>query len=629
MSYDRDVKLRNTDLVADDKLSLEGEEHVFEKRGRFLLQTTVSNQYGEQSKNITVVVVDPLMEEAFFILEEQTSTFEKGTPISFLVSLETTIRPNTVMQINFGNEDLEEVSLGEHQWNNQTKEYGYRLDYLGLVASYGEGCNLTIEFQYQYDQQGVFMPSIMFDNQTESLTMLDENIIILNRLVGLKIFSPKTTAINTSTEFKLIFEKSSFNISVLWTIAASSGDISDQMRSNSPHLPYLFTHPGRYVIHANVSNAISKVYSSFDILVQVPVSEIDISCKPEQYLVNGSQISCYVQITHGTHASFVWSFNDRYGLTFVDTFDLTSYSNHTFSQPGSYQVQITISNDVSHRTKIYPLVIGVENILHQVMLIQQSPTVLGESTRFKAGTHDTTPNAENIQFEFDFGSGPKSFKGEQKDGEFEMSHRFDEAGIYKVVVFARNNISEVSTSVIVYVEKPVDHGIARMLLPAVVHLDSIFIITCQEEICQRDNVIYKYQFDDIDDVIVSKSPVIFHKFTSPNLHTLNYTMFNQVGSVSEQFKFEIVKILIAPKVIHHAIVSVGEEVDFRIIGIEYWERITSNYNDNTEDIQLYPIDRVTPPAFRVSYLERLPINLRFKNCSVHPCVHRYLSISKI
>ena len=402
-------------------------------------------------------------------------------PIRFVVNVETTFRQNTQLIVDFGEGDPRQVSLQEarNRTENGTTQYVQdvlegELEGLALVASYGEGCNLSVEFHYEYQQQGSFTPDILIVNNYSFVPRyFREPIIVQNELTVPKLQMDEVVLVNASTELQLSFLTSSVNMSLIWTIFDQDNNLLDNITTNASHLTYIFQESGRYMVSVTATNLINSVSTVGSIIAQHSIDNLSAFCSPHQYILLGQKVSCMAEVTKGDDVIFEWNFKDNGRIAKVIT-NHSSVADHVYLHPGRYSVGVMAFNSVSRRLMtLHP--VTVEEALSEVDFFTSGPSLVGDPVYLIA---KLDCGCTFIEFEFDLGDGRRSYKDVKRtDGNlYYLSHAFQQAGVYNVTVYASNHVSEVNETIQVLIQsgledvqfdilnKPIVQGLTTLLV---------------------------------------------------------------------------------------------------------------------------------------------------------------------
>ncbi|KAK3108147.1 hypothetical protein FSP39_002005 [Pinctada imbricata] len=377
-----------------------------------------------------------------------------------------------------------------------------------VVSSYGNGCDLNIEFSHAFSGEGTYRPEVIVSSEGMTLTspISSGTITVMNRLAGARIQSDKAVAINNSVEFVLHLTSRSEAMEVTWMIGDTSNGEMLNKTSADTHLHYRFTSSGVYHITVEAKNLISRVRATSHVTVQVPIINAFVSCGHVTYISTGEEIECISDIFEGTDARFEWSFqNPGAGkVAGVRHDELTSVANHTYHRPGQYNISVVVHNEISKATALLPSLLNVLDPITCVAIQSSGPTKFGNPVHFMV----TICQGTNVRLEFDFGLGRQKHGYELYDipGEFYSSYDFKEPGIHDVTIFAYNRVSEVSHTTQVLVQERIPEIKLVTLNKRSVVGEPLTIIATSSgtgKQLEREDLVYTWKFQDGSKVMTS------------------------------------------------------------------------------------------------------------------------------
>jgi hypothetical protein len=432
------------------------------------------------------VVVDHTVSNlTLSLVSESDSVAVPGAPVTILVSMVTASRKDVFLEVDFGSGagDVQTISIEDTNStmmnNNSDQGQWGALDKAFLASSYDEVCDLSFKFKHAFHRQGVYYPTarLITTNGANMSTDGSVEIVVINVLSGARLQSDNmVVAVKKPTSFSLNFLTSSVNMSIEWVVRYSDGAVLDNATSSIPRMSYTFPYPGSYVVNATAHNVVSSTRASTNIVVQVPVTELTMSCSPGPWLLVGERLSCAAAVAGGTELTFIWNF--QHGNTYKPVLNVngTSTATHQFFWPGPYNVSIMAYNKVSRVIQYVPESIVVRRQITQVSLQTTAPTVLGNHTYFKAEVRHTS----GVVFDFDFGAGRHHRAGEfslESRNLFYTDYIFTAPGRHSVTVFAHNGVSEARQTIYLLIEEPVRRRLDLVALGApVVMAPAVFML---------------------------------------------------------------------------------------------------------------------------------------------------------
>ncbi|XP_071112058.1 polycystin-1-like protein 1 isoform X2 [Haliotis cracherodii] len=565
-------------------------DYEFIKTGVYVIAATVQNEYGAVHENITVVVMEQRLGDVTFDLHEDSdsSVLQTHEPVRFLVTLETTERQHTFLRVNFGIGEEKKMSLREQKNRSQENDKNVlddspSLDGFGLAASYGEGCNLSIIFQYTYVLEGTYMPQIHVSSNVGYLKMaLRQDLIIQNELSGPRLQFEEFVMVNRTALFLLYFTKSSVNLSVVWTIFDREKSVVDNFTTSHAQLYYNFTEAGQYELSVTASNRINSVSTVKKILAQTVISGLSITCHPHIYVRRGQEITCTAEIDSGSLVTFEWNFKDMTASKKTDG-NLKSTVAHSFHQDGVYYVSVMASNYISRMIAHLEQPVYVEQEIKSVDIFSQDQLVNQKGLFF------IRPACKcQVNVQFDFGEGRRNYDMDSTlDPYIYRAYNFTSPGVYNVTVFAFNNISNASNSLQVRVYNPVRRFNIQLQGHAIKGLPTVFVAKSEGQILNRKEFIYRWLFPGqvTRETLIPMAQFVFDDVGTYYMN-LTVTVQNMVDSVSQQL--EVIVHERAPAgvwVLHSGIVQTYEVVDFSLHDHDKINRLVVNYSDG--DLEEY------------------------------------------
>ena len=393
-------------------------------------------------------------------------------PVNFIVSMVTTSRTNIFLKLEYGDNVTNLVPIKD------TNTSGLVLHGDGkemeIIANYGEGCKLMVEFQYLYRKEGTFKPVITVIKNSSDIAVLDElennkdlviaglytelkeDIFVVKEITAARIESERVAKCYEDTEFILQFVPS-FNLSVHWTITALDDDqdyVIDDLVLTSLEMMYRFTIAGAYTVSAEVSNSLSSAHVSINIVIQCPVKGLMVTCL-EEYIPTAGELNCVAEVQSGTNAAFLWLLEGPIEAKHVFYENYTSVLRTKLSNAGEYYITVQVGNNISFGYLEVEPSVKVQDPIDHIVVYKVSKTLLGNSTDFIAVYHPTNSHVNyKCNFDFDFGEGRKNIPNticRDRRCYVRTSYIFPVPGYHKVLVYGYNEVSEVRQEVEVWI----------------------------------------------------------------------------------------------------------------------------------------------------------------------------------
>lgn len=413
-----------------------------------------------------------------FTLLSKSMLFVPGMPVIFLVSMEIRSRLNTSLEVQFYKDHTHYATLEDS--NTTSLSINCIQEEMSIVASYGLGCVLAIQFEHSFDDEGSYSPVVLVTTYKDVSikSVLLPSITVMNRLHGATLKSDRIVRVNQKTKITLNLTVSSVNMSVSWAVINVFGVIIENKSSTDPYLVYSFSELGLYYVHCIASNSMGNITARTSIEVEEPIGGHWLTCGEELTVRTDQPINCFSNVTYGSNVEFSWKiFNDDFLVSATISNDnLTSSAVIVFEQRGKYNITVFARNSVSNTVVSLDKLMTVEIPISYVIMLQKEPNILGKTTDLKIITSQSTDIG--IQLEFDFGKGRVhyNYSYENSNSAYYLEYLFDEAGIHDVAVYAFNGVSEVTSSVEVIVEHSVDQLEIMMYRAPAVMVPAIFIL---------------------------------------------------------------------------------------------------------------------------------------------------------
>ncbi|KAL3831269.1 hypothetical protein ACJMK2_023042, partial [Sinanodonta woodiana] len=512
------------------------QEHVFKECGLFSVVATVKNYLGTLVENVTVVVIEQVMSNLTFALQDGSPKYVKvGDPISFHVSMVTTSRENIYLKVNFADGNVHLASIRDSNSSSMALE-GDTKD-MFVAASYGAGCVLQIKFDYTYLKEASYVPHIrLFRNQTLTNNTtggleakLDSPLLVLQELMGIHLKADAFCAVHNKTHFILNTFLSTLNLRVVWTITTTNNKVVENVTTLQSHLSYIFKEVGTYIISVTVFNAVSRASVRTSILVQAPIRGLQISC-PARFIRTMEDFSCFALVTQGSDVTFTWRFDGKSTHTFVTFSDnLTSSITHTFSQPGHFNLIVKAANQVSETLARLDKTLVVQEPIGQVHFQAEYPTNLGEYTYFRVLCRQGT----DVEVEFNFGFGRQTYPIFKDEGYIHTRFNFTSVGFHKVLTHIFNKVSETSKTTEVWIIERLENIHVEIIGAMALDYPASFLVKRNGKILDSIEVHFAWYFD-ASPPVYTKSPLMSRIFDTTGNHSVNVIITNPVMNISKQ-----------------------------------------------------------------------------------------------
>ena len=376
-----------------------------------------------------------------------------GQAVEFQVSVTLTSRIQGSLKVQFGDGDTHVSQLED---TNSTS-FALRCDQgeMTVASSYGNGCNLLIEFKHSFLKEGTYVPRAFITSENLTLTSdISRPVIVMNELSGGRLQCEKAVAVNKTLDILLLLSTRSDAMEVTWVIKSTSDEVLLNTTNADLRFSFAFSHPGLYSISAIAKNQISRVTAVSSVRVLQSIINVYLSCGQAQFISSGEVIECTADLLDGTDPKFVWNFQDsslpRQPIQ-VKTRDLSSIANYSYQTPGQYNISVTANNSISTSTAYVPRLIHVLDPVSCVAVQSAGPTPLGSTMNFMV----TVCGGTNVQLEFNFGHSRRNYRYTHGETSwvFYSNFTFNKPGIHDVTVYAFNRVSEVTHTTQVLVQE--------------------------------------------------------------------------------------------------------------------------------------------------------------------------------
>ena len=455
---------------------------------------------------ILQVVMDRSMGEVeLFVQDPVLAAYATNDAIPFHLTVDTADRHNSFLYVIFGDGLVGFAPLGETRtWAEpglaepgpgvlglaameefHKEHLGEReqlLTGLRLTASYGEGCELQVEFLYQYGIEGVFSPQAVIANNVTEETVtrtVPSPLVVLNRLSDAYLHAPSAAAVGALTVISLQLQPTSVRLTVLWLIFDKWNRVLVNETTNLTHFSVIFNQTGVHRITAEAANLLGKVRADALLVVQRSLQDLQLDCQPfPPRITVEEEVQCHAQVADGSHVSFLWNFGESDWETEVETSNLSSWASHQFLNQGVYEISVVAANNVSSLTTSLSHLVHVDTLV-RCLRVDSTPAAPGQEVFLEV----TALGGTRVQFEHDFGQGVRPHRRDvhlmPPRTTALMSHVFDAPGLYPVMVFAHNSVSSAELRTHLVVQPLV--GNLELVLQASATADTSVVLLVKQE----------------------------------------------------------------------------------------------------------------------------------------------------
>ncbi|XP_074659507.1 polycystin-1-like protein 1 [Tubulanus polymorphus] len=584
-----DATAENSSVVSDSKIPndtcagrtclTDAQDHRFTVEGMFNIFVTVANDFGTINKTIHVIV-----------LTHRISNLTLGTKlgkdysvrihdnVAFVISMTTTSRLHSIMNISFGDGNTKMYVLKERQTASDSVPAVSGA--IHLVASYEHGCKLSVEITHAYSVQSPFRPEVRAYNDDYlkrggglvarkfEYANLTRPILVLKDLVGANLSMPHAVRTRTNIRLSVRLSMAAMQTTFDWSIrkldaSQIKGEISiANFTTKSPILNYEFTNAGTYVVAVTARNSISVTRTEARTIAQDPVAGLVVTkSRFSQFLPVGTRVRCRARVSSGTDAVFAWDFNDATNPTFSARreSDFESAANHTFDSVGVYNVTVRASNYVS--SKQTGLTVRIEEPITGLIVTSDSPRSRGAVVRIRA----RVVTGSNVVWDADFdGTGRQRIGAGRKDVSVERV--FDSPGLHQVTVYADNKVSVPFKRIEVVIQDTIPYINITTLQNAVTGKPTVLVALISGSLIKRTDVLYRWTIENV--TVMSTQPILKRIFQLPGKIDYELIVENQVSSRSVQGQIDVVSTTTdSLRLLHNVTYMYGTNTNFTLVGL--------------------------------------------------------------
>ncbi|XP_022242827.1 uncharacterized protein LOC106460402 isoform X1 [Limulus polyphemus] len=431
--------------------------HTFQTEGFHRITVEVSSPFGALTNTFFIVAVDQKLGNLTVSLHpDSKSVFQPKIVVKFLVSVTTTNRLGTRLSMDFDDGHTIEAELSDTQTTNRN----HRRKNVMVVADYGLRCELDLTIRHSYHREGEFYPSVIVDNgYLRKMAKIKQAVRVYQLLEGRMILPEKHVETDTTVEFRFqtIREQDSiFRRHVRWRLFNQTNNlVTEEIKKGQNMLSweFHFRYPGQYRVYATVLGPINSISDSFSFTVQDKVSGVTLT-PVETHIVRSGYTICFkATYRTGSDVSCSWDLglNCTSCLQSVQS-DLTNCTVVvTFPVAGLFLVSVLAKNLVSEERASLTSPVEVQEEVSGLHIITNSPITAGDVLEFRA----TLLQGSNMRVSLkipELKISTEMIADHKKT--FLLKRRLDEANQYNVTVVAANDVSEVTTYTVVFVERP-------------------------------------------------------------------------------------------------------------------------------------------------------------------------------
>lgn len=345
-----------------------------------------------------------------------------GQPVHFIVSMVTTSRSNRSLQVWYGDGHSDVVSLADT--NSPRLVLAGNGKEMEIIASYGEGCRLLVDFQYVYEVEGLYRPKVAVfeDGLYDRIDKVDEK--------------ERTHVLNNYSKFELQFDE-------------SFGEYeTDELNSDEPELGVIGNLTGELEADILVLSEITaiRVYTSHVARCEEPLeikSQISSTLNVTFYwtierIIDNDAIVQHKENFYNVDEDLESVENSETDLVLIFDKNTTEENLvYMFAHVGAYVVTVKARNAVSS-------IIGSIDVVVQCPIEGLVAKCSDEYIRTGAELvcYARVQRGSNVIFHWSIeGIETKSYT-QFENHTSTIGHRFKSSGIYDITLRAMNNISK-------------------------------------------------------------------------------------------------------------------------------------------------------------------------------------------
>ncbi|XP_030390199.1 polycystin-1-like isoform X4 [Gopherus evgoodei] len=393
--------------------------------------------------------------------------------------------------------------------------------------------------------------NVLVSNQI-STQKLSVNIQSYNAIEGLRVVppGPRRMLVDVSQVFSAELTQGS-SVSYSWVI-----DNMDMFAYNGQTYSVKFKRPATYQLKLRAENPVSSEVVEVALTVEAmnPLANPEIVGLPGVVAVDTLQTLVFrVEVDTAMEVTVRWGFGDS--SPDVESLLSPPYDSqlsrpdpqgervqvlarvtHTYTQPGNYSVTAEAINKYD-RVEQVANVRAVCPIASVTILVTPASPLVNEVTKFKALPR---PSPYGIVYSWDFNDGSPTQEGVNSL----VHHRFEKSGVYNVMLWANNNLSEVPSDVAVMVSE----GVAglRVVASGPTELGAATVVNAA--LASGTDVLWTFNMG--DGFVYSNLNLSFisHTFAKEGNYTVmvkahNAATSTHVSTIAEVYRLQITKIL--------------------------------------------------------------------------------------
>ena len=397
-------------------------EHAYDHAQDFVVSLECKNRLNSISVSNVVGVYTPVVPFRIFV----ENTHQQNIPILFKLSNEN------------------ELNMAAHK---------YQIDF-------GDNSEILftneLQFFHVYARPGRYNISAIVLNSVSKL-IVGKNIQILATVLKLSGLSIEAvpTIVSEPTILKVLLRKgSNFNCSIQWT--ADRVELIDRMNISHDsnvheniiiYSKNIFKTKGKYPIEVTCWNRLSKLFYIVFAIVQEPLKGFNLRPILPQIFGSNFYLACNIE-SDKTDFQFQLQWNGTVQNTHIGRCNFL-ISPKMYHLTGSYFYSITGSNKVMPPIQLDGQVSIEKEIKYLEVIVNKNDKTFEVNDLVIINV--TTITGSNIHYNIDYGDGSILKNVIQPS----FMHFFSKPGLYKVTIFAFNNVSQIYKTIPIKIEDPV------------------------------------------------------------------------------------------------------------------------------------------------------------------------------
>ncbi len=473
----------------------------------------------------------------------------------------------------------------------------------------------SFSIKHRFSNTGTFTANATCMNHVSSINAsLNATIVVqqLEAIEGMKL-TTSPTVFGKATKLLLSMRSGSVYFCD-WQFSDGKNFRSDFLTNAAP-IYHTFAAVGDYTVHVTCSNRLGSNSTTATVVVDTPVSQLEMTCPPRFLRVKQS-FSITAKIATGSRVvlDFSWGGKETRQSFHVET-NKSLEVFHSYENAGLYEVSVTARNQYERVQRNCSSKIKVEHPIQGLRILTNSPLKLTPGVvtyRWFPNPGFVPPTDALISWEFGDGNKTDKYKLEMnKTSNVLYKYKFSSPGVYSTKVRIENNVSSMQFDLTVDVQKvlpivlTVQQKTANALSPGFGTENNIFPLENQIVFSvtkqAKDNWYY-FEFAD-GKTLNSTSPSVTKRFSKAGSFNVSVRIDNVLLKTS---LWKVVKIqhTIKNLVMHSSSrVELGKVASFVIRADDYGSSSCLVLNLGDSNVLIFNKTKCTQPP----------------DCKIHKC----------